>query len=83
MLDRSLSVTQTASTNFLQQQVTNNLGRYFMLSFTYSLNKQLASENNGNQRRRGNGGWDEKRGKADETINTFAVKNSRRSRRFR
>jgi len=41
VLDKSLSVTQSASTNYLQQQVTNNLGRYFMISFTYALNKQL------------------------------------------
>ena len=41
LLDQSLSVSQSASTNYLQQQVTNNLGRYFILSFTYSLNKQL------------------------------------------
>jgi predicted porin len=40
-LDQSLSVNQTASTNYLQQETTNNLGRYFMVSFTYSLNKQL------------------------------------------
>ena len=41
LLNRSLSVTQSASTNYLQQQTTNNLGRFFMVSFTYSLNKQL------------------------------------------
>lgn len=41
LLDQSLSVSQSASSNYLQQQVTNNLGRYFMVSFTYSLNKQL------------------------------------------
>jgi len=41
LLDKSLSVSQSATANYLQQQVTNNLGRYFMLSFTYSLNKQL------------------------------------------
>jgi stress response protein SCP2 len=41
LLDQSLSVTQSATANYLQQQVTNNLGRYFMVSFTYSLNKQL------------------------------------------
>lgn len=41
LLDRSLSVTQTASTNYLQQQTTNNLGRYLMVSFIYILNKQL------------------------------------------
>ncbi len=55
LLDRSLSVIQSASTNYLQQQVTNNLGRYFMVSFTYSLNKQLAPANN---RRRGPRGPD-------------------------
>ncbi|MFM9986248.1 MAG: outer membrane beta-barrel protein [Flavobacteriales bacterium] len=41
LLDKNLSVSQTATANYLQQQVSNNLGRYFMLSFTYSLNKQL------------------------------------------
>lgn len=41
ILDQSLSVNQTASTNYLQQETTNNLGRYFMVSFTYSINKQL------------------------------------------
>lgn len=41
VLDQSLSVNQSASTNYLQQETTNNLGRYLMLSFTYSLNKQL------------------------------------------
>jgi Outer membrane protein beta-barrel family/Carboxypeptidase regulatory-like domain len=53
LLDKSLSVTQTASTNYLQQSTTNNLGRFFMLSFTYALNKQL---NPGNGIRRGPGG---------------------------
>ena len=41
LLDRNLSISQSATANYLQQQVSNNLGRYFMLSFTYSLNKQL------------------------------------------
>jgi outer membrane receptor for ferrienterochelin and colicin len=41
LFDQSLSVSQTASSNYLQTEVTNNLGRYFMLSFTYALNKQL------------------------------------------
>jgi outer membrane receptor protein involved in Fe transport len=41
LLDQSLSVNQTASANYLQQTTYNNLGRYFMVSFTYSLNKQL------------------------------------------
>ncbi len=41
LLNRSQTASQTASTNYLQQQTTNNLGRFFMLSFTYALNKQL------------------------------------------
>jgi outer membrane receptor protein involved in Fe transport len=41
LLDRSLSVSQSASVNYLQQTTTNNLGRYLMVSFTYALNKQL------------------------------------------
>jgi outer membrane receptor protein involved in Fe transport len=41
LLDKALGVNQTASINYLERQVTNSLGRYFMLSFTYSLNKQL------------------------------------------
>lgn len=40
-LDYSLSVSQTATANYLQQQITNNLGRYYMVSFTYLINKQL------------------------------------------
>lgn len=41
VLDQSFGVTQTASNNFLQQERLNNLGRFFMVSFTYALNKQL------------------------------------------
>jgi hypothetical protein len=41
MLDQSLSVSQQASVNYLEQTTYNNLGRYYMISFTYSLNKQL------------------------------------------
>ena len=41
LLDRNLNITQTANTNYLEQRTANNLGRYFMLSFTYALNKQL------------------------------------------
>lgn len=40
-LDKSLSVTQSATANYLQQETTNNLGRYYMVSFTYVLNRQL------------------------------------------
>lgn len=51
LLDRELGVTQRADANFLEQQVTNSLGRYFMLSFTYSLNRHLnAMEGIGSRR---------------------------------
>lgn len=41
LLDKSLSVSQTATANYLQQETINNLGRFYMVSFTYALNKQL------------------------------------------
>ncbi|MFM8347098.1 MAG: outer membrane beta-barrel protein, partial [Bacteroidota bacterium] len=41
LLNRNLGVTQTATANYLQQERINNLGRYFMVSFTYALNRQL------------------------------------------
>lgn len=40
-LDKSLSVSQSSSVNYLEQTTYNNLGRYIMVSFTYALNKQL------------------------------------------
>lgn len=48
ILDQSMSVNQSANTNYLQQETTNNLGRYIMLSFTYSINKQLNPMGAGN-----------------------------------
>lgn len=42
LLDKNVSITQTTSTNYLEQRASNNLGRYFMLSFIYALNKQLS-----------------------------------------
>jgi len=53
LLDQSNSVTQSSGENYLQQQTTNNLGRYYMLSFTYALNKHLNPMGN---RRQGGGG---------------------------
>src|SRR5579859_5914795 len=50
ILDYGISVTQTATSNYLQQQTNNNLGRYFMLSFTYALNKQLNPMGGGDRR---------------------------------
>lgn len=50
LLDKSMSVTQTASANYLQQEKINNLGRYYMISFTYALNKQLNPFGGGGRR---------------------------------
>lgn len=52
LLDQSNSVTQSAGENFVQRQVMNNLGRYYMVSFTYALNKHLNPMGGG---RRGGG----------------------------
>lgn len=52
-LDKSLGVSQTATSNYLQQETTNNLGRYYMISFTYALNKQLNPMGGGRGGRRG------------------------------
>jgi hypothetical protein len=41
LLDKALGVNQTASVNYIERQTTNSLGRYFMVSFIYALNKQL------------------------------------------
>lgn len=55
LLDRNQSASQTVNANYLQQQTTNNLGRFFMLSFTYALNKQLNLMGEGGRRRGGRG----------------------------
>ena len=52
LLDESLGVTQTAADNYLQQETMNNLGRYYMVSFTYAINKHLNPMGGG---RRGGG----------------------------
>jgi outer membrane receptor protein involved in Fe transport len=41
MLNKALGINQTATSNYLQRETTNSLGRYFMVSFTYALNRQL------------------------------------------
>lgn len=41
ILDQESIVSQSADINYFQRQRTNSLGRYFMLSFVYALNKQL------------------------------------------
>lgn len=54
LLDQSNSVSQSSGENYIQQSTTNNLGRYYMLSFTYALNKHLNPM--GGRGRRGGGG---------------------------
>jgi outer membrane receptor for ferrienterochelin and colicin len=54
LLDQDVSITQSSGENYIQQQATNNLGRYYMLSFTYVLNKHLNPMGGGG--RRGPGG---------------------------
>ena len=41
LLNQDLGVIQTFDANYIEQQVTNSLGRYFLLTFTYSLNREL------------------------------------------
>lgn len=41
LLDRNLGVNQSANINYVEREIMNSLGRYFMVSFTYALNKQL------------------------------------------
>jgi hypothetical protein len=54
VLDQSNSVNQSSGENYIQQQTTNNLGRFYMVSFTYALNKHLNPMGGGG--RRGGGG---------------------------
>ncbi|MEO5976455.1 MAG: outer membrane beta-barrel protein [Chryseolinea sp.] len=41
LLNRALGVNQSSSVNYIERTTTNSLGRYFMVTFTYTLNKQL------------------------------------------
>lgn len=49
LLDKDLGVTQQAGSNYIERSLTESLGRYALLSFTYAINKQLNPAN----RRRG------------------------------
>lgn len=49
LLDKDLGVTQTSNVNYYERTVTNSLGRYFLLTFTYSLNRQLNVLENGHR----------------------------------
>ncbi len=41
LLNQDLGVSQRVDANYLERQVTNSLGTYFLLTFTYSLNRSL------------------------------------------
>lgn len=41
LLDKALSADQTSEVNYIERVTTNSLGRYYMVTFTYSLNKAL------------------------------------------
>ncbi|QCR23061.1 outer membrane beta-barrel protein [Pontibacter sp. SGAir0037] len=41
MLDRNVGVTQTANAMYVERETLNSLGQYYMLSFTYTINKHL------------------------------------------
>lgn len=41
LLNQNIGVSQRADINYIEQTVTNNLGRFVMLSFTYKLNSKL------------------------------------------
>jgi len=56
VLNQNLGVTQNVDANFIQRQVTNSLGRYFLLTFTYSLNQALNTFDGANRPGQGRGG---------------------------
>ena len=41
ILDQVTGVSQTSSINYIERTSTNSLGRYYMLTFIYALNKQI------------------------------------------
>lgn len=41
VFDRALGISQQATNNYFERTVSNSLGQYVMLSFTYALNKHL------------------------------------------
>lgn len=52
VLDRNLGVTQSANAQYFERQTMNSLGRYYMATFTYAINKHLNPMGGG---RRGSG----------------------------
>ncbi len=51
LLNQNVGANQNTSVNFIEQQTIASLGRYYMLSFTYSFNPQL-NPNQGNRQQR-------------------------------
>jgi outer membrane receptor protein involved in Fe transport len=41
LLDRNIGINQNAQINFIEQETITSLNRYFMVSFTYALNRAL------------------------------------------
>jgi hypothetical protein len=52
MLDRQLGASQSANNLYFERQTMNSLGRYYMVSFTYAINRHLNPMGGG---RRGGG----------------------------
>lgn len=52
VLDRQLGVSQTATNQYFERQTMNSLGRYYMVSFIYAINRHLNPMGGG---RRGGG----------------------------
>jgi hypothetical protein len=51
LLDNNFGISQTANVNYVERQTSNSLGRYYMVTFVYSLNKHM----NPTSMRRGGG----------------------------
>ncbi|HPH46447.1 MAG TPA: outer membrane beta-barrel protein, partial [Chryseolinea sp.] len=41
LLDNNFGISQTANVNYVERQTTNSLGRYYMVTFIYALNKHM------------------------------------------
>lgn len=52
VLDKNIGISQSADINYIERVQSNNLGRYYLLTFTYALNRQLNPMGGG----RGRGG---------------------------
>ncbi|HNG43849.1 MAG TPA: TonB-dependent receptor, partial [Cyclobacteriaceae bacterium] len=50
VLDRNLGVTQTANAQYFERQTMNSLGRYYMVTFTYAINRHLNPMGGGGRR---------------------------------